>query len=233
MGETFQNGITMDNPRHLFRLGTDSMVLADFASPRKNGAVCDLGTGTGAVALLLLAQQPELHVTGVELQEEFAAAARKNAEENGLEGRFTVLTGDLRQIRSLLPANGFRTVVSNPPYFPANSLAPKDERLALARTEKGCTADQLCAAAAWLLQSGGAFCFCHRPERLAELIFHLKTHRLEPKRLRFVRHDAKTARSLFLMEAVLDGKPGHKIEDDLLLYENGEPTEEFRRIYHQ
>lgn len=233
MGETLWNGIEMENPDSFFRLGTDSMVLADFIHPRKGAKICDLGTGTGAIALMLLASDPTARVTGIELQEDFAAAARQNAEKNCLADRFTVLTGDLRQIRTLLPANSFHMVVSNPPYFPADSLAPQDSALALARTELACTTDDLCAAAAWLLQSGGKFCLCHRPERLADVIFSLKTHHLEPKRLRFLRHDETAKRSLLLTEAVLDGKSGLSIEEDLLLYKNGEPTEDFCRIYHR
>ena len=144
-----------------------------------------------------------------------------------------IMTGDLRQIRDLLPANFFRCVVSNPPFFPADSIPPKSEALALARTEKACTPEDLCAAAAWLLSPGGHFCFVHRPERLQELAVCLDRHRFALKRLRFVRHQPQSRRSLVLLDAVLDGGSGLDCQDDLILYNvDGSPTEDCRRIYH-
>ena len=78
------------------------------------------------------------------------------------------------------------------------------------------------------------FVLVHRPERLADLIFSLRSHRLEPKRLQFVRHSASSRRSLVLLEAVLDGSSGLNIADDLILYHpDGTPTEDCRRIYHR
>ena len=223
----------MENPEEGFRLGTDSVVLADFAKPSKGAAVCDLGCGSGAIGMMLLANDPTLRVTGVEIQSQFAALAEKNGKANGFD-TYTAVCGDLRAIRELLPANGFACVVSNPPYFPADSLAPREESLALCRTEIACTPDDLCAAAKWLLSSGGSFCLCHRPERLADVICALRSHNLEPKVLQFVRHSENSKRSFLLIRAVLDGKAGLNILDDLILYHaDGAPTEDCRRIYHR
>ena len=230
--ETLWNGAGIENPESSFRLSTDSVVLADFAAPPKNAKVCDLGCGGGAISMMLLATDPTISVTGVEIQPELSALSAKNAADNGFS-QFTALCGDLREIRTLLPANEFCCVVSNPPYYPANSLAPQSESLALSRTEIACTPDDLCAAAQWLLTSGGTFSLVHKPERLADLIFAMRSHHLEPKKLQFVRHNETSRRSLLLLQAVLDGKPGLQIADDLILYHpDGSPTEDCRRIYH-
>jgi len=230
--EILWNGAAMENPESCFRLSTDSVVLADFAAPPKHAKVCDLGCGSGAISMMLLASDPSITVTGVEIQQELSALAAKNAEQNGFSN-FTVLHGDLRQIRTLLPANAFSCVVSNPPYFPVDSIPPKEESLVLSRTEASCTPSDLCAAARWLLATGGTFSLVHKPERLADLIFTMRSHRLEPKKLQFVRHSESSRRSLLLLQAVLDGKPGLQILDDLILYHaDGTPTEDCRRIYH-
>lgn len=230
--EILWNGAVMENPKGTFRLSTDSIVLADFAAPEKGAAVCDLGCGAGAISMMLLATDPTLHVTGVELQKHLALLADENAKRNGFLS-FTALCGDLRKIRELLPANSFTCVVSNPPYYPLGSIPPQDESLAISRTEQACTPADLCAAARWLLTTGGSFSLCHKPERLADLIFCLRQNNLEPKKLRFVRHNVQSRRSLVLLRSTLDGKPGLIIEDDLILYEpDGTPTDECRRIYH-
>lgn len=230
--ESLWNGITIENPEESFRLSTDSVVLADFTKPPKGGSVCDLGCGGGAISMMLLATDPTLSVTGIEIQPKLAKLATENAKRNNFHS-FTAVCGDLCSIRQLLPANGFSCVVSNPPYYPAGSLAPQDESLALSRTEIACTPDDLCAAAKWLLTSGGSFSLCHKPERLADLICSLRKQNLEPKVLQFVRHTAQSKRSLLLIRSVLDGKPGLNIPDDLILYNaDGTPTEDCRRIYH-
>ena len=62
----------------------------------------------------------------------------------------------------------------------------------------------------------------------------LRAARLEPKRLRFVRHSAASAVSLVLLEARLGGKPGLQIEPELGLYgPDGSESAACRRIYHR
>lgn len=154
--------------------------------------------------------------------------------QNGLSDRLRILCGDLREHRTLLPHSSFDAVVSNPPYYPAGSGGVSDSpALAAARTELFCTLDDLCACAAWLLRSGGRFFVVHKPERLAELICALSRRRLEPKRLRLVRHQAGGSVSLVLLEARLDGRPGLQFDPDLCLYDaSGAESADFRRIYH-
>ena len=101
-------------PAAQFSLSTDTMALADFAHVKHGARVCDLGCGCGALGLLLLAGDETLHVTGIEIQEAAARCAMENAALNSLSG-FSVLHGDLREYRTLLPANGFDAVLSNPP----------------------------------------------------------------------------------------------------------------------
>lgn len=81
----------------LFRPSTDTFLLGSFPRLRRGMAVCELGAGTGLLSLLLLAREPELTVTGVELQPQACALFRRTAEENGLQGRLRCLEGDLRQ----------------------------------------------------------------------------------------------------------------------------------------
>ncbi len=232
--EVLSCGMRILQSDELFRLGTDSILLSNFASPLRGKSIADLGAGGSALGVLLCAANDQCTVTGIELQEEACNVSQKNIEINNLHERLHILQGDLREIKSLLPANRFDAVVSNPPYFPVGSGAQASRpSFAIARTECCCTLNELCSAAAWLLRYGGSFYLVHRPERLAELIYSLKTHRLEPKRLRFARHHSDAPVSLVLLESRLGGKSGLQIENDLLLFEpNGEQTREYREIYH-
>lgn len=232
--EVLSNGMRILQSDELFRLGTDSILLADFCVPLRGKKIADLGCGGGALGILLCAADAGCTVTGIELQPRACALAWRNIALNALDDRLQVLQGDLRNIRTVCRPGQFDCVVSNPPYFPVGSGAQaQDEAFAIARTECCCTLDELCAAAGWLLRYGGSFCLVHRPERLAELIPALKARNLEPKRLRLVRHHASAAPSALLLEARAGGKPGLQIEPELILHTpDGEPTEEYRRIYH-
>ncbi len=230
--EFLQNGITMKQLQTQFPLGTDTVLLADFAGACKD-TVCDLCAGCGQVGLLLAAAG-DAKITCVELQEDAVLQARKNITENALDGRMTALHGDVREIRTLLAHGSFDAVVCNPPYFPANSgFAAKDDAIAIARTELCCTLKDVCNAAAWLLKTGGCFYLVHKPERLTDVLTALRECRLEPKLLRFVQHREGMPFSLVLVKAVCGGKPGLSYLPTLLLQnEDGTETAEYRKIYH-
>ena len=218
-----------------FRLGTDSVLLADFVNTAGARRGIDLGCASGINMLLLLARTERLHMTGLEIVPEAAELARENMAMNGFAERSGIVTGDIRAHRALFRAGSFDLAVCNPPYFPQGSGAPaKDRDRAAARSEILCTLPELCRAAAFLLHTGGRAFFVHRPERLSELFCALASHGLEPKRLRLVCRDAESAPTLALVEARRGGKPGLKIEPALYLRgPDGADSAELRRIYHR
>jgi len=187
----------------VFPLGGDALALGAFAPVRRGWRVCDLGTGSGVLLLLLAAREPSLSLTGVELDPLAARTARENLTQNNLEGQ--ALNGDFRE--NLLPAGQFDLIVSNPPYFPVGSGASAGP----ARSEETCTLEDLCAAAARLVKNGGAFALCHRPERLVDVFCALRAHDLEPKRLELARHSPDHLPSLALVEARKQGRPGLRV----------------------
>ena len=232
--ETLWGGFTLEEAPGVFPLGTDSVLLADFVRLRPRARICDLGCGGGALGLLLCTRRDDCAVTGVEIQPEAQDLCRRNIARNDLSDRMTVVSGDLRQYRQLLPAGAFTDVVSNPPYFPAATPAAPTPQRAAARSQQSCSPEDLARAAAWCLQWGGRFSLVHRPELLADLFAALRSHGLEPKRLRPVRHRAGSTPSLVLVEAVRGGKPGLRWEPDLLLESpDGTPSPEFLRIYRR
>ena len=230
--ELWPGGPALKQAAH-FRLGTDCVLLTGFANTAGARRGIDLGCASGAAMLLLLLRNDRLHMTGLEIVPEAAELARENMAANGLAERGAVVTGDLRQSRALFRAGSFDLAVANPPFFPAGSgPVPADADRAAARGGLLCSLEDVCAAAGWLLQTGGRFCLVHRPERLAELFCTLSRHALEPKRLRLVCKCADSAPSLVLVEARRGGKPGLTIEPQLALYDaDGRETAELKRFY--
>ena len=230
----WQGGPVFAQAEHV-KLSTDCVLLADFidAAGAKRGV--DLGCASGAIALLLLAKDERVHMTGLELVGAAAELARENMVQNGYAERSRIITGDIRRHRELFTAGKFDLVAANPPYFPVNSgkLSPDSAR-AKARGETDCTLEDICAAAAFLCRTGGSFCTVYKPERLS-VLFHVMTkYGIEPKRLRLVCHKASSAPSLVLVEGRRGGRAGLRIEPALILAnEDGTETQETKRIYHR
>jgi release factor glutamine methyltransferase len=76
--------------------------------------VLDLGVGSGAILLSILADRPAAKGLGTDISEEALAVARDNAANLDLNGRATFLRTDWA---AGLPDGGFDLVVSNPPYI--------------------------------------------------------------------------------------------------------------------
>ena len=217
----------------LFQPSTDSFVLSAFPKLKSGERVCDLGCGSGLLGILLLARENQLAVTGVDIQSEPLALARRAAEENGLAEKTTFLHADLRHLKGVLDANSFDLVISNPPYFRAGSgYAAAGTSRQTAREENTCTVEDVCAAAARLLRFGGRFAVVFRPERLADLFCAMRAVKLEPKTLRFVQHRPDSSPSLILVEGKLGGKSGLTIASPLILHDaDGNPSAEMNEIY--
>ena len=154
MGREQLGPYTLSWPEGVFPLGGDALALGEFATVRPRWRVCDLGTGSGALLLLLARRAEGLSLTGVERDPLAARTARDNLAANGLPGELVL--GDWRE--APLPAGVFDLVVSNPPYFPPGSGRGNDP----ARMELHGGLDELCAAAGRLLKNGGRFALCHR-----------------------------------------------------------------------
>ena len=103
---------------------TEHLVEAALDLPR-GARVVDVGTGSGAVALALKAERPDLEVVATDSSAAALAVARANAERLGLD--VALLHGDL-----LEPVAGpLDAVLSNPPYVAdadRGSLAPEITR---------------------------------------------------------------------------------------------------------
>ena len=133
--------------------------------------------------------------------------------EQGIE-HITPVCADLRSFRE--GAGSYDLCACNPPYFTAGEQAA-DRARATARHETDCTLEDVCACGFRLLKDGGKLSLCHRPERLAEVLAVLRAHRLEPKRLAFVKNRPDAAPWLFLVEAQKNRKTGLRVESDVLI----------------
>ena len=227
--ETLPFGFTLNIPEGCFPLSTDSMVLCDTVKLKKNASVLDLGSGCGTLGLLLSSLNPGCRITGIEISEQAHQAALGNIAENHLTGRMESLCKDLRSLPSFLTPGSYDCCISNPPYFTGG---PASRKVPQARRDDLCSCRQLMKAAAWALKFGGDFYLVQKPERLGELIGQGAAHGLECKQLTLVRHRQDGPVSLVLLQFRKGAKPGLILKEISLHDYLGEPTKDYRRIYH-
>lgn len=227
--ETLFNGYSLDIAPGTFPLSTDSMVLADFVRLPKNASILDLGSGCGTLGTLLCAKDKKCRVTGVELDENAHKMALENRSRNQLDHRLNSICADLSAIPEIVPAGSFDVCVSNPPYFTSGKLS---QTVPLARHEMTCSLEGLMRSAGWALKYGGDFFLVHKPERLAEIFVCAAEAKLEPKRICLLRHKQVDPVALVFLQLRKGGKPGLIWEDLILTDTDGNPSADYKRIYH-
>jgi tRNA1Val (adenine37-N6)-methyltransferase len=142
------------------RYSTDDILTAWYGTSWCPSArtILDLGSGLGTVAMVAAWRLPAAQVVTVEAQSESLALARKSVRWNGLEDRFDIREGDLREASVLRREERFDLVLGSPPYFPLGSGVEGDhpQKVACRFEVRGTIADY-CQAAAAHLQTGGIF----------------------------------------------------------------------------
>jgi release factor glutamine methyltransferase len=102
--------------------------LIDAVGPHR---ACDLGTGSGAIALALAMERPDWHITAIDCSPDALELAARNARRHRLH-RIEFLHGDWF---APLAGRQFDLIASNPPYVgaqdPALSMLRHEPRVAL------------------------------------------------------------------------------------------------------
>lgn len=89
----------------------------DYFKDQDSINLCDVGTGSGAIAITLALEEPKLNVVATDISEKALEVARENARD--LKANVTFYEGDMLQplIERHYQCDFF---VSNPPYIPQN-----------------------------------------------------------------------------------------------------------------
>lgn len=216
-----------------FCFGIDAILLADFAKVRNNEKVCDLGTGTGIIPILLAAKNSSLKIDALEIQSESADMAKRSVCLNNLDEKINIVEGDIKTACEYFSKNTYDAVTSNPPYMIAeHGEGNGNDEKTIARHEVLCTLDDVVRAASELLKSQGRFYMIHKPFRLAEIMSVMMKYKLEPKRMRLCYPYVDKEPTMVLIEGVKCAKSRITVEPPLIVYEKtGGYTKEIEEIY--
>lgn len=81
--------------------------------------ICDVGTGSGAIAVALAHALPNAQVTALDISPEALEIAHHNAARHQVANRMRFLESDLL---SAIPGEHFDAIVSNPPYVAESEI---------------------------------------------------------------------------------------------------------------
>ncbi len=95
---------------------TETIVLEALKMPAKR--LLDLGTGSGVLAVTLLAEWPDSQAVASDISNAALAIAAKNADVHGVSGRLEFCCSDWLEAIS----GQFDLIVSNPPYIAQDEL---------------------------------------------------------------------------------------------------------------
>lgn len=216
-----------------FRFGTDTVLLADFAAPKRSDKVCDFGAGTGALCLLMAGHVEGCGFDALEIQPDMADMARRSVVLNGLSDRIRVHHADLRDAAKLLGHGKTSLIVCNPPYSPAGTaIASESDAKRIARHAHTVCVEDIALSASRLLKNGGRIALVYPSARALELMLALKSRGLEPKRARLVMDRPGATPKLMLLDAVKGaGSQIHWLAPLILRGEDGQWSDEWKRIY--
>jgi release factor glutamine methyltransferase len=158
--------------------------------------VCDLGTGTGIIAITLKKERPRAQVYATDVDPACLELARENARRHAVDIEWI----EADWYRGLPTALMFDLIVSNPPYiaaehpFLAQGDLPAEPGLALTPGSTGLEAlQQIIAGAHRYLVAGGYLLLEHGYDQQAAVAELLRAHAFEDIRCEFDLNDLPRA----------------------------------------
>lgn len=217
-----------------FCFGIDSVLLAHFAYAYEDEIVMDIGTGTGIIPILMSAITDARKFDAIDIQKDSVIMARKSVSLNNLENKINIFHCDVKNLTQNFPKNTYDVVTVNPPYVKyksgiINNITPKS----IARNEIFCTFEDIVFNSNKILKNKGRFYLIHKASRLADIMYTLRNHGLEPKKLQFIQSYFNSSPNLVLIEAIKQANPMLNVLPNLIIYnDDGSYTQEVFDIYY-
>jgi tRNA1(Val) A37 N6-methylase TrmN6 len=216
--------VIADQPKHGFRAGHDTVLLAAAVPAQAGSRVLEMGSGAGIASLCLAARIPGVHITGVDIDPELVDVANANSVLNGMAERVGFLPGAIEA--GSIPGAPFDHVFFNPPFHPDTGQVSADKRRDRAKRDPGGAIPRWSKLGLRLVKRGGTVTGIVRADRVDEMLAPVGTAAVTlfpllpkagepPKRciVRIVsgtRADLVRAAGLILHEA--DGRNTHAAE---------------------
>ena len=162
----------------------------------------------------------------IAIQEAKARLLEENIALNNLNN-VVVINDDLNNVEMV--ENSYDYIITNPPYYKiSDNISNKSEEFLISRQEKYLKLDDIFKFANKVLKDKGKLFMIHKPERMIDIF--TRSGNLKPKRVRFVSSTFDKKPEFILIEFGKNARDGLKIEKPLIIYENGEYSQEVKEI---
>lgn len=199
---------------NLYRFTSDSVLLSKFVKGKNNDVVADFCSGSGIVGIHFWALNKNIQSVALfEMQKELYEASVKSIKLNSLEN-FSAFNIKIQDIPREYD-DKFSLILCNPPYERASGgFENSDYKKAVCRKELTVTLSEIVDCAYKKLKFGGRLAMINRADRLAEVIYVMKSRGIEPKRLQLASGSNKKP-YLLMIEGVKGGKEGIEVLENI------------------
>ena len=101
---------------------TELLVEAALQLLDTNSRICDVGTGSGCIAITLLCERSDARATAIDVSEAALDVARLNASDHSVQDRIEFLVSDCFSGLDESASRIFDLIISNPPYVSERAL---------------------------------------------------------------------------------------------------------------
>jgi len=228
----FEGRIKIRQREKGYRFSIDPILIAHYSKIPKHSKILDIGTGSGIIPIILTYLHEDCRVFGIEIQKNLAEIANKNIEDNGVSEKIKILNMDLSDLSQNELQGPADIIITNPPYRKVTSgrINPECEK-ATARHEISLTLEQLLKKSSSLIKTGGLFHIIYPSQRLAELIYEMKTVNIEPKSMRLIHSFIDQPPRLVMVSGRKGAQSGLIVDPPLIIYKKeDEYSEEVGKI---
>ena len=227
------NGLMLIQDDEGYTFTTDAVLLANLITVKDGDRILELGSGSGVVSILLSNKTEAKEIFGVEIQKRLFDMSLESVALNGLDDKIHFINADLSDAHSILGANSFDVVYTNPPYEKADMKGFKSEEIAICKSEIKTDLNSILSAAKKLLKFQGRFYMVHKAERLTDILVAMRNNGIEPSKLILIRQTPSKEPDRVIVEGRKGGRGKLFIEDFTLLGEDGSYSEKARSIYNR
>src|SRR5690606_4952240 len=114
------------------KINTDGVLLGALAEVGSKYKICDIGTGTGVIALMLAQRNHQAIIDAIDVDFHAVDTATHNFENSLFHERLNCHHHSFIEFFELHPQNKYDLIISNPPFF-VNALKSSVERKNIAR----------------------------------------------------------------------------------------------------
>ena len=212
---------------------TDAVLLANVVKAYRNERVCELGSGSAVISLLLSKKTPAKEIVGIEIQPRLADMAIRSIKLNELEDRIRIINCDMKIAHTKVDKT-FDVVCVNPPYMEYDGDKERATEIDVCKREVLVKLCEVVESASRLLKYGGRFYCIVKAERLTDLITSMREFKIEPKSLIPVQPTLKKDIDTIIVEGRKNGNNGIKLYKPLVICnEDGSYTKEVEEMYRK